>query len=505
MKATISTRKALAIVLTAIALTAIVTYVFAASSTIPFTISGGNYPGAPSYTVWCEGSNYFAKNASGVVEFSGTNATQVIQNVAESLVGGSAVANKGGKIFICNGIYELSIGITIQLQEAGSTPRPLHIVGEGEGTVFRFTGTGYALTINTTYTTYEWVCLENFKIDCVSKTTGRNGLRVFNVGRRVVIRHVKIYRADVAVALGDSDNTGANCISLYDVRVVTANIGFYVAPAAVNEIIMYSCDAVNTYTHGYYLEGGTSIRLYGCSAAPYNGYGITVNSTWGTLLSGCRVEGVSAGNYEADIYAYSTDTLTIDTPYLSGVNAGKYAIKLYSTDKTTVQNLRSRLHTIAVVFIENAEEELLFINPLFDETYMFNSTSLSMVTSRTPGMVITERAVALIMASPDTLAYGDVVTMAASGAGYCYKTTGADNKTLGVVLYGNLANSPAVVAISGIAQVNMSVAVSQGDKIVSAANGQGAVDNTETDPQQILGYAFEGTASPQLTWVKIGS
>jgi len=95
VKATISTRNALAIVLSAIVLTAVVTYVFAASSTIPFTISGGNYPGAPSYTIWREGSNYFAKNASGVIEFSGTNASQVINN---------ALSN-GGRIFCKAGTY----------------------------------------------------------------------------------------------------------------------------------------------------------------------------------------------------------------------------------------------------------------------------------------------------------------------------------------------------------------------------------------------------------------
>jgi len=53
---------------------------FSASPSTTQFIGGGIYPGAPSYTIWKEGSNYFAKNSNGEIEFSGTNATQVIQN-----------------------------------------------------------------------------------------------------------------------------------------------------------------------------------------------------------------------------------------------------------------------------------------------------------------------------------------------------------------------------------------------------------------------------------------
>jgi parallel beta-helix repeat protein len=86
-----------AILLTAILVSSVVTYIFASSSTITYTISAGNYPGAPNYTVWSEGTNYFAKNASGVTAFSGTDPTSVLQSVM-SVIG-------GGKIFIQAGIY----------------------------------------------------------------------------------------------------------------------------------------------------------------------------------------------------------------------------------------------------------------------------------------------------------------------------------------------------------------------------------------------------------------
>jgi len=59
--------------------------VFAASPATTFYISGGVYPGAPSYTIWKEGSNYFAKDDNGQLKFSGTNATEIIQNCMDNL------------------------------------------------------------------------------------------------------------------------------------------------------------------------------------------------------------------------------------------------------------------------------------------------------------------------------------------------------------------------------------------------------------------------------------
>ena len=76
---------------------------YALTPTTTFTISPGVYPGAPDYTIWKEGSNYFAKNKYGEIEFSGTNASQVINNAASN----------GGKIFLCEGTYLLDAPILL--------------------------------------------------------------------------------------------------------------------------------------------------------------------------------------------------------------------------------------------------------------------------------------------------------------------------------------------------------------------------------------------------------
>jgi len=80
----INVKTALIFVAIGILITSLVFYGFAATPSSTFYISGGVYPGAPSYTVWREGSNYFAKDSNGLIAYSGTNASQIIQNIIDA-------------------------------------------------------------------------------------------------------------------------------------------------------------------------------------------------------------------------------------------------------------------------------------------------------------------------------------------------------------------------------------------------------------------------------------
>jgi len=71
-----------------------------AQSSNTFTISSGVYPGAPSYTIYKEGSTYYAKNAYGAIGYSGTDAATVIQSAINAI-------NGRGHIFIKAGVYDL--------------------------------------------------------------------------------------------------------------------------------------------------------------------------------------------------------------------------------------------------------------------------------------------------------------------------------------------------------------------------------------------------------------
>lgn len=77
---------ALACVLVGILVGAYVGYAASPSNTI--TISGGIYPGAPSYTIYKVGSTYYAKDQNGLNEFSGTSSSTVINNAFNALTSG---------------------------------------------------------------------------------------------------------------------------------------------------------------------------------------------------------------------------------------------------------------------------------------------------------------------------------------------------------------------------------------------------------------------------------
>lgn len=55
-------------------------YVVAQSSLSTITIAGGPYPGAPSYTIFAESGTNYVKNANGVIVYSSTNTSYVIQS-----------------------------------------------------------------------------------------------------------------------------------------------------------------------------------------------------------------------------------------------------------------------------------------------------------------------------------------------------------------------------------------------------------------------------------------
>jgi len=53
-------------------------YTFAQTPSSTFVITGGIYPSTPTYTVWREGSNYFAKDQNGQIIYAGLNASLII-------------------------------------------------------------------------------------------------------------------------------------------------------------------------------------------------------------------------------------------------------------------------------------------------------------------------------------------------------------------------------------------------------------------------------------------
>jgi len=242
VKATISTRKALAIVLSAIVLTAIVTYVFAASSTIPFTIGGGIYPGAPSYTIWREGNYYFAKNSSGAKEFSGTNASQVIRSVINQV--------DRGIIYFTRGIYYLSgINSLINLNDKSQ----IILMGEGPANPASAPVGGDALPAGSTYGTL-LVAPENFTGAIINITMSlgvtKGEIQILNLAiyGNTAWSTIKNNGGGYGIFIGNVRTI--NC-RIEKVSVIGCKYGFYIAGSTIelrnNEA--YWCK------YGYYSSG----------------------------------------------------------------------------------------------------------------------------------------------------------------------------------------------------------------------------------------------------------
>jgi len=126
----ISLKTAIIAILLSVLLTTSIVYVLASPNGI-FTISPGIFPGAPSYTIWKEGSYYYAKDAYGKIAYFGLDIGIVGQNVFDALT-------NGGTVFLAEGVYTFSSAQTIgvaNIKVGWRIPSGVTLYGSGYGTV----------------------------------------------------------------------------------------------------------------------------------------------------------------------------------------------------------------------------------------------------------------------------------------------------------------------------------------------------------------------------------
>ena len=183
---------------------------FSASPSSTFMISGGIYPGAPSYTIWKEGSNYFAKNSNGELEFSGTNASQVILSANNALT-------DGGVIYLKSGTYQL--GTTKLLLST-----KVSLIGEGRDYVtLEYTGSDYAIETTTTGVFSYYSRLAGFRVKGTS--SGAGGIHFF---KTLYAKIEDVLVQDFTNGVGiyvDGQDKGAFWNSLYDIFVFNCSVG----------------------------------------------------------------------------------------------------------------------------------------------------------------------------------------------------------------------------------------------------------------------------------------
>ena len=177
----INLKTALIFVGISILLTSGLFYVFAATPSSTFYISSEIYPGAPSYTIWVEGSNYFAKDDNGHIDYSGTNASEVIQHTIDALVMPSVERT----IRFREGVYLLDVGLSV-------SEYYVQFFGCGRKTVFRANADMDALL--SLDETNSLLHLEDLCLDGYNKATTTLDLsRSSSLSKRVTIINTWIF------------------------------------------------------------------------------------------------------------------------------------------------------------------------------------------------------------------------------------------------------------------------------------------------------------------------
>lgn len=293
-----SWKAASGLVLLSIIVTASVAwYVWAATPSNPIWISPGAYPGAPSYTVWRDGDNYFAKDENGYLAFSGTNASGIIQNAIDA-----AATQGGGDVYLLGGekpstafliSYSIIVKEYVHLRgqaSHGSTHCILRVYADVPGIIVNTGGVSVSnLYIDVLYDGYNHAAI------FLNSSTGVN---------RVSISNVQIYRLRT---YGYDDATAIHLNSLatnYGIQF-TRFYGVYIQGGFKYGVLVNASDAAGG-THPW--ANGNEFVSCTIDGAQYgfvlfnSGDGVTNNNQF----TDCRVQAQSDAN------GYTAEGIRID-------------------------------------------------------------------------------------------------------------------------------------------------------------------------------------------------
>jgi len=168
-----------------------------------FTISSGIYPSANSYTIWQEGLIYYAKNAFGVIDYSGLNSTIVLTNAINNL------NIEGGSIFLKAGEYDRIIinrnYITLMGEGFGFSTGA-NAQNEGSGiTKIKSTTAEHLIYINSTDgTKLQGIVIKYLYLYGNGTTNGYSGIYAENIDQPV-FEHIEIHNVENGFYLQDCD------------------------------------------------------------------------------------------------------------------------------------------------------------------------------------------------------------------------------------------------------------------------------------------------------------
>lgn len=257
----------------------------------------------PSYIIWKDGDLVLARNGlTGVIEFSGTDAAVVMQNVIDN-------APDGSKIFVKSSLVLKSVYITKPLELefsrfADITPTPgydtivvqsddvlirnLRIVGGGDGYRLKiFKGAGSENRINR-------ITLENIHINGAKTTTGF-GLYINNVfdikGFNIIVEAC----GDGCVHLIDSAD-----VDFYSLYAVMAGANFAARIAGCANVNLFA-PVFDSSPLGLTLYNNIEVKVYGGITLNNTGKGIEVlDYNYDLSLHGHKIRNNGDDGFEID-------------------------------------------------------------------------------------------------------------------------------------------------------------------------------------------------------------
>jgi len=281
------------------------------SISTPF-ISPGPWPGAPGFTVWCEGTEYYAKNRNGYIAYSGIDASTVVQAAIN--------AAPNSKILLLHSM-EGAILNTGLISASGSD---LIIEGESPGNytnALLFNGTGACFSL---YTAGKAMLLSHLIIE-----PGKNGLCAIDMATAChsIVKDVTLFGSasyywDCGVwmsntkryngtAFTSSDNSFDN--DLEDVRMRATP--FHVESLPNNPLIMNGGGTFNNHFQNCWF---TARQQTGTDKGAYlNGSLVQLNTFTACVISGTTALHITDSNENdfigCDIEATFGQVLRIET------------------------------------------------------------------------------------------------------------------------------------------------------------------------------------------------
>ena len=370
--------------------------------------------------------------------------------------------------------------------------------------------------MNGTSSSLQFCKIHDLRLDGVTKTTGRHGIIDQSTGPTVFHENLYLRNFDDAFTIYNSNNRHVRAI-----RIVTANTGirllkggtltppnatfidnFYISDCATNPINIVSDVAGET---------ATVVKISKGVVESNTGPIVITGYPTATELDSIYVEGNGRGQ---DIYIKGVSSSFAPTNIIlrnirgrGNVTTQANMIKIDDCDKILIENCLAVNYTSSMILLnKNAEYELNVVNPGLAEgtpNLITQTTSLTTTLARLAGSVSLNRVTGHIALLPASTSIGDVVIL--GSAGRYVSTARADSNLPGVVLYPAAAgDTPGVIANNGLALVNVNAAVAAGDTLsTSTTAGQAKVNNTQTDPRKIIGFAMEATGAAGLAWAKI--